>query len=130
MGTVSKCSVIAATTLVLFVGVCAFAQEPGNTVTVLFPASGNQPELGDKLIFTGGPLTTIDITNQCGAGSYPMQNAVLVDPGAQRGSGPVTVITVSQFNPVPPGTRGVNFSFDARCSVGGIEYNRYNVIVD
>ena len=121
--------VIVAVISVLLTGASSAGAQQSENVIVLLPALGNQPEFGDRLIFTGGPLTMVDISG-CGGGSYPLQNAVLVDPGSRRGSGPVTVITVSQETPVPPGSRAVSISFDAACTVGGIQYNRYLVTID
>lgn len=106
----------------------ALALEPGDQVIFRLPAAGIQPEpptfTADKIIYTGGKMMTID-TAGCVPGEHPMQNGVLVDPGGVYPSGTVVIITISQFEPVPPGTRLDSLTGAGSCFIGGTEYNRY-----
>jgi hypothetical protein len=109
------------------------AQQTGDIVEILIPAAGAQPEPNpdpkDKLIITGGKITTTDITG-CGAGTHPVQNAVLVDPDAARSGRIVGVIISSQTDRVHPGTKLKGLQLDATCTIAGTAYNRYNGTVE
>lgn len=111
----------------------SFALNPGDPVSVLIPASGNQPEPDpgpptDKLIYTGGRVTTVDAAG-CQVGSFPLQNGVLVDPAAGRGGRIEGVITLTG-DAVPPGTKLKTFNFVTDCTAGGIAYKRYTAVVE
>jgi hypothetical protein len=110
------------------VTVVSFAQNAGDVVTLMLPASGAQPEPvqdpKDKLIITGGKITSTDTTG-CGAGDRPVQNAVLVDPDAIR-SGRITgVIIILPAERVNPGTKLKDLALDGICTIHGTPYNRY-----
>ena len=112
----------------------AEAQEPGDTITFLLPASGPYPDLlGDpmsKVIITGGPVTMIDTTG-CAPGSHPVQNAVVVD-STMRTVERAEVIIVSQTEPVRPGTKLKFVTLDSTCVIAGTltPYNKYNGTVE
>jgi hypothetical protein len=115
----------------------ALAQQPGDGIQFLIPATENQPQPTntpqEKLIYSGGRLTSVDITG-CGAGNRPMQNAVLVDPAGGRSGRIVGVITVSQTDPVPPGTRVGNLALIGPCVIVSsgvpVPYMRWEGIVE
>jgi hypothetical protein len=117
------------TALVLGVVNVGTAQVAGDTVYFLLPEAGTQPVPPegpkDKLIITGGKITTTDITG-CGGGTRPVQNAVLVDPDATRSGRIVGVIIHSQTDPIHPGTKLKDLSVDSSCTTGGTAYIRYS----
>ena len=88
---------------------------------------------GDVLVFTGQPVGFADLVGCEGnPGPYPVQNAVVIDPGA--GSTRITnlfVITavpeafLSKEGGVKPGTKMVDVNGLGACTSGGISYNRY-----
>jgi hypothetical protein len=113
----------------------ALALERGDSVTFLIPAAENQPQPpagpADKLIYSGGQLTSVDVTG-CGVGTHPMQNAVLVDPAGGRSGRIVGVITTSQTEPVPPGTRLIALEQLGACVIISslVPYIRYEGSVE
>jgi len=112
----------------------ARAQQPGEAISVLIPAAGNQPEPDpgpptDMLVITGRSLGTVNVAG-CGAGEHPLQMAILVDPDGGRASRRVEVININQGTPIPPGTRLLNFDFQTDCTIGGEAYKRYTAVVD
>lgn len=115
------------------VGYQALALNTNDDVTFLLPATGSQPDAGDKLVYTGGRATTVDATGcqgQPGATAAPVQNSVLVDPGGGHSGRIVGVITVFQtgggYDPVPPGTRISSIGNGVDCNIGTTAYKKYN----
>lgn len=111
----------------ILTGSLAWAQTAGETIVFLLPASGSQPEVDDKLIYTGGRATTTD-AGDCAGQQQPVQNAVLVDPAGGRASRIIGIITIRADAPAP-GTRLGTLTFDANCSISGTAYKRYNGVV-
>jgi hypothetical protein len=113
----------------------ASAQQSGDSVVFLIPILENQPQPpagpADKLIYTGGQVISVDVTG-CGTGSRPMQNVVLVDPSGGRSGRIVGVITISQTDPVPPGTRLAGSSLRETCFLVATMtmYNKYEATVE
>jgi hypothetical protein len=111
----------------------AFAQQSGETVTVLIPTDQNQPDPPsgpqDKLIFTGGRVTTIDTTG-CALGSHPVQNAILIDPAGGQPGRITGVIVISHSDPISPGTKLTNLVEQPPCTIGLITYRRYQGTVE
>jgi hypothetical protein len=128
-----KLSAVVLATCVLLAATAAFALQSGDTVVFLIPSDANQPDPpsgpADKLIFTGGRVTTVDVTG-CGAGSHPVQNAVLVDPTGGRPGRIIGVIVLSESEPVRPGTKVVALSLQGTCTIGTTSYNRYEAFVE
>lgn len=102
----------------------ASAQQQGETIVFLLPASGGQPELNHRLIYTSGRVTTTG-AGDCAAGQQPVQNAVLIDPGGGRATRIIGIITI-RGEAAAPGTRLDTLTLDANCSISGTAYNRYN----
>ncbi len=106
----------------------------GTTVIVFFDTSGFVPEPldapQDKLVFIGGRSFLIDMPG-CAAPQFmfPLQQAVLVDPGGSR-TGRVALVVVAGvgatgLEPVPPGTRLTALGSGITCTSGGILYLKF-----
>jgi hypothetical protein len=131
---------VAAAGIVLAAAYSAFAVSSGDTIQFLIPAAANQPEpdVGpistDVLIFIGRKTTTSPGTGCAPTGSYPVQNAVLVDPGGGRSERIVGVITTAQegggSDPLPPGTKITNIAYLADCNIGTDAYKKYSGTVE
>jgi hypothetical protein len=119
MGLVGALGVLSGATIHL-----ASAQQQGETIVFLLPASGGQPELNHRLMYTSGRVATTD-AGDCGTGQQPVQNAVLIDPGGAPPSRIIGIITIRSEAPAP-GTRLDTLTFDANCAIGGTAYKRYN----
>jgi hypothetical protein len=110
----------------------ASAQQPGDRVTFAVPEevtlpSGDDP--GDKVLFVGGPTETTS-GGTCAAGTFGVQNVVLVDPRSQRAPLRVEAVVLSPQS-VAPGTRLTNLtSAGPNCVIGTITYARYTGTVD
>lgn len=110
----------------------AFAQ--AQTIDFVVPtgtpvaASGNV-DAGDTLIFTGRAKFLTDPGNCAQApGQYPVQDAVVIDPGTgQRATRLTTLIVVSQTTSVEPGTKLVNLQTLTQCqnTAANILYDAY-----
>jgi hypothetical protein len=127
-------AVVMCSALLLFATQPALAQQSGDLVVFLIPADANQPEPpsgpNDQLVYTGGRVTSIDTTG-CAAGNHPVQNAVLVDPDGGRSGRIIGLVTISQTDPVPPGTRLKNLTEETpSCTIGGTIYRRYRGTVE
>ena len=113
----------------------ASAQQSGDLVTFLIPILENQPDPPsgprDKLIYTGGQVIFVDTTG-CQSGTFPIQNAVLVDPAGGRSGRILGVITISQSGPVPPGTKLKNIGEvqPSPCATASGIYRRYTGTVE
>jgi hypothetical protein len=111
----------------------ALALQSGDIVEFLIRTDSNQPDPPsgptDKLIFTGGRVTSID-TSGCAPGTHPVQNAVLVDPAGGRSGRIVGVIVSSETDPIPPGTKLTSIQATGVCTTGGATYNRYQGTVE
>jgi hypothetical protein len=112
----------------------AEAVESGDVVVVLIPIDSLQPvppvRPNDRLIIRGGPTTTTDTTG-CETGTYPVQDATLVDTSGRPG-GIEGLVTISQSDPLPPGTRLINLSevSPSPCTTNTTTYRRYEGIVE
>lgn len=101
----------------------ANALQQGDAVLVLIPADVQQPNSNSKLIFPGGPSTTIDTT---GCGSFParpQQQAIIVTLG--EGATRTPVIVTSEAEPVEAGTQLNNLGLEGACTIGDTTYFRY-----
>lgn len=132
-------AVVAALGILLALPYSAMALNTGDTVQFLIPTASIQPEpeVGpktDKLLYTGGSVTTSVGTGCATTGSYPIQNAILVDPGAGRSGRIVGIITTFQTGggseALNPGTTIVNIAFLVDCSIGADTYKKYTGTVE
>ena|SRR5712692_8582526 len=109
------------------------AQQSGQTLQFLFPQAfevalpiGDDP--GDKIVYTGHVDFTID-GGSCANGTFPIQNVAVVDPrnpGA-RTTRHAYVVTVSQTDAVPPGTRLGSLQKGISC---GANFDKYTGVVE
>jgi len=88
--------------------------------------SGSPTEM---LLFIGGRAATVDASTCRGGTQQPLQKAIILDPQGRQGAKTVLVITTSQLEPVPPGTRLFAVSLDTACTVGSEPYFRYRETV-
>jgi hypothetical protein len=100
---------------------------------VVIPADANQPAPagpgpGAMIVFTGRALTTVETTG-CRDGTFPMQQGIVIDPGADRASRVVSVILLSQTEPVAPGTRLGGLTYEGDCELAGTTYSIYNGVL-
>jgi hypothetical protein len=104
--------------------------QPGDTLYFLLPASADQPVPGitETLVFTGGKIIDIDISG-CGGGVHPVQHYTLVDTTGRKSAKSGGIIPLSN-DPVRPGTRIANPLVDSGCSIGGVDYIRYQGTVE
>ena len=112
------------------------AQQSGQTLTFLFPQGievalpiGDDP--GDKIVYTGHAEFTMD-GGLCATGTFPIQNVAVVDPrqpGA-RTTRHAYVVTVSQTDAVPPGTRLGGLNKITGCTAGAIPFDMYTGVVE
>jgi hypothetical protein len=104
--------------------------QPGDTLYFLLPASADQPVPGitETLVFTGGKIIDIDI-GSCGGGVHPVQHYTLVDTTGRKSAKSGGIIPLSN-DPVRPGTRIANPLVDSGCSIGGVDYIRYQGTVE
>src|SRR5712692_1975235 len=107
------------------------AQQSGQILQFLFPSGfevglpiGDDP--GDKIVYTGHVDFTID-GGTCFAGTLPIQNVAVVDPRqpGTRITRHAYVVTASQTDAVPPGTRLGELAKLAGCTAGGVDFDRY-----
>lgn len=121
--------VVAIAGAIVLGGAMAFGQPlpPGTTVIVFLPVSGHTPLPADAptdvIVFTGGKVVDTALPG-CATGTFPLQNAVLVDPGSQR-SGRIVGLVVGSTDAVPPGTRVTGFSGGIPCTSNGTGYLKY-----
>jgi hypothetical protein len=129
---------VAAAGIVLAAAYSAFAVSSGDTIQFLIPAAANQPDpvgpVTDVLIFIGRKTTASPGTGCAPTGSYPVQNAVLVDPAGGRSERIVGVITTAQSgggsDPIPPGTKITDITFVIDCNIGTDAYHKYSGTVE
>lgn len=112
----------------------AVAQTSGEVITFLLPAAGNQPEPPvaptDKLIITGGRITTNDATSCGGPSAAQVQNAVLVDPGPNGRSGRILGVILYRGESAAPATKLQSLAYSEDCTVGGTAYKKYTGTVE
>ena len=100
------------------------------TQTIDFVAPAGTPVTvgtgGDVLIFTGRAIGTME-TGTCGStSSGPVHNAIVIDPGSGgRPTFDLTVIVVSQSDPVNPGTKLTDLHVVGGCEISGGPYIVY-----
>jgi hypothetical protein len=112
-----------------------FAQVPNIVIAV--PAAepvtiAGANDEGDVLLITGQPVGFTDGTGcVLFAGSFPVENAVVVDPGGNRATRLTNVIVTSQQTALKPGTKLVNVNAAGPCTLvdSGVAYNRYSATV-
>jgi hypothetical protein len=85
-------------------------------------------EPGDVVLVTGQPVGFTDASGCVStAGSYPVENVVVVDPGSgNRATRMANVIITSQTDALKPGTKLVDMTASSPCTMsGGIQYIKY-----
>lgn len=105
--------------------------QPGDVVTFLLPAAAPMPDQArpeDKLIVTGGKILNIDAAG-CGGGVHPVQHYALIDPTGERSPKEGGMIVMLD-EPIKPGTRLADPSFDNVCAASGTLYNRFVAVVE
>lgn len=84
------------------------------------PSTGTS---GDVVVLTGRVTTTDQVGNCAPAGSYQIQNGVAVDPGDQRATRILGLITVAG-TPQSNGTKLGNLTNSGDCAIDGKPYQK------
>jgi hypothetical protein len=95
--------------------------------TQVAPGQGDT-DPGDTVIFTGRAKFVTSAGTCAAPGQYPVQDAVVIDPGTgQRPTRLTSLIVVSQTASVEPGTKLVNLQTLPQCQStdATIAYDRY-----
>ena len=106
----------------------ANAQASGEVITFLIPEPAHieLTSADTKVIFAGGPASTIDITG-CGTGERAIQQVLIKNPGQPLIR--TTAVILSPAIVVDSGTQVGTFSFDSQCMIGNTPYTRYDATV-
>jgi hypothetical protein len=104
----------------------------GDIVTFLIPLDSPQPILSptsDTVVLTGGKVLGIVIVG-CGTGTHAVQHYTIIDATGKRSARSGGIIAVTIGNPIRPGTRLGQLTFDTQCSINGVEYVKYQGTVE
>ncbi len=111
-------------------GVLGFARDArAQAATIDFVVPDGTPitagDLGDILVFIGKAATTDQVGTCAAAGSYAVQTAVIIDPGAGQRAARIAGIIPTQATEIPNGTRLGTLTANGPCVIDGVNYVKY-----
>ncbi len=82
-------------------------------------------DAGDILVFIGKAASTDQIGTCAPAGTYPVQTAVIMDPGAGQRAARIAGIIVTEASEIPNGTKLGVLSNTGACAIDGVNYAKF-----
>lgn len=82
-------------------------------------------DTGDILVFIGKAASTENIGNCASTGTYPVQTAVVIDPGAGQRATRIAGIIPTQVSDIPNGTKLGALASTGTCAIDGVIYVKF-----